>query len=86
VRKAETHETPAAAREAMSLYAGALDAASRVAAMPQDTQFEGSGESIIVRVPPAKTPEDIGNIVAVLTAAACSPAVCSVTYEHPVER
>jgi len=67
VRTAETHETPAAAREAMSLYAGALDAASGVAAMLQDTQFEGSGESIIVRVSPANTPEDIVNIMAVLT-------------------
>jgi len=51
----------------MSLYAGALDAASGVAAMLQDTQFEGSGESIIVRVSPANTPEDIVNIMAVLT-------------------
>jgi len=84
-RTAETHETPAAAREAMSLYAGALDAAAGVAEMLQDMHFEGSGESILVQVPPARTPEDAWNIVAVLTTAACSPAVCSVIYKHPVE-
>jgi len=84
-RAAETHETPAAAREAMSFYVGALDAASGVAEMLQVAQLKGSGETIIVQVPPARTPEDTGNIVALLTAAACHPAVCSITYEHPVE-